>query len=199
MKDILIKDHSARMLSVLAASGLLIATGALSFGDSNKNEAEAKSEHAHQNMTHGAEHGEQVEEGKHPLKQLWAEINAARSHLHTLVETGELEKVHEAQEELSGLINQLSVKSQDFEESKQKRIKGTLKSMDKLLEDLHEVADAGRAEESKKKMEYLDSIFSVLKAQYPAHITSGEKAMEEKESHHEERSESHEHHGDSHH
>lgn len=184
MKDTLKIEQSVRMLTIIIACGLLTITGPLSFGNSGKSESDVKSEHAAEHKKHPSEHDDHMMKCEHHLHQLWAKINTAKRRLNTLVENGELDKVHEAQEELAKLLNQLPEASEELSDSKQKRVKRTLKSMDKLLVELHEVADDGQQSQTERKMKSLNSLFKVMKSQYSTDVTSGEEMIEAKETPH---------------
>ena len=206
MKDTLKIEQSVRMLTIIIACGLLTTTGPLSFGNSGKSESDVKSEHAAEHKEHAAEHkkhpsehDDHMMECEHHLHQLWAKINTAKRRLNTLVENGELDKVHEAQEELAKLLNQLPEASEELSDSKQKRVKRTLKSMDKLLAELHEVADDGQQSQTERKMKSLNNLFKVMKGQYSTDVTSGDEMKEDKETPYDDNWDNHEHGGHSQH
>ena len=199
MKDTLKIEQSARMLAIIIACGLLTTTGPLSFGNSGKSESDVKSEHAAEHKKHPSEHDDHMMECEHHLHQLWAKINTAKRRLNTLVENGELDKVHEAQEELAKLLNQLPEASEELSDSKQKRVKRTLKSMDKLLAELHEVADDGQQSQTERKMKSLNNLFKVMKGQYSTDVTSGDEMKEDKETPYDDNWDNHEHGGHSQH
>ena len=108
----------------------------------------------------------------------WAALKGARDEIAKRLDSGRLEEIHAVSEQLAPLANTLLERSSDLAPDNRARVEGAVKQMPKLADALHDAADAGNADETRRQLKRLDGLLDLVQTQYPASAltTSGTPA-----------------------
>lgn len=158
---------------------LLIGGGALAACGGEREAAAAPgAEHGqvaqHEHSEHGGHEGMpdmpgMAEEGaRAPAGTAWAELNAARDAIAQVVASGKLSEVHEKSKRLEPLGEALVAGAKSLPEDKRTRLEATLRQLPQVADALHDAADAGNADATRRELERLDGLIALIRAQYPA-------------------------------
>ena len=98
----------------------------------------------------------------------WSALVTARDGIAASVDEGRLEDVHAQAEHLAPLANALLERSTDLAPDKRARVEGVVKQMPRLADALHDAADAGKTDETRRQLKRLDGVLVVIRVQYPA-------------------------------
>jgi len=97
----------------------------------------------------------------------WSALRGARDAIAARVEAGQLAGVHAESEKLAPLAQALLETSGELEPEKRARVEGAVKQLPKVADALHEAADAGKLEETRRQLTRLDGLLALIRAQYP--------------------------------
>jgi uncharacterized cupredoxin-like copper-binding protein len=121
----------------------------------------------------------------------WAELRGVRDAIEADVEAGRLGEIHAKSERLVPLANALLEGSKDLAPEKRARVESAVRQLPRVAGALHEAADSGNAEATRRQLERLDGLLELIRAQYPAGAlpssapaTQGDHAMHEHASGH---------------
>ena len=102
------------------------------------------------------------------LAETWAALQELRNAIAADVEAGRLSEIHAKSERLTPLAEQLLERSSDLAPEKRTRVASAVKQIPKLAGALHEAADAGNVEATRRELERLDGLLELIRAQYPS-------------------------------
>ena len=118
---------------------------------------------------HKKEHGEHADMAKPASSTAALEtIHKLHAELAAQVKGKQLKSVHETCEKLTAAANALPGLSKDLPADKLKRVEGSVKNLAKALDALHDVADEGNQAGTEKRLKSVDSLLSLISAQYGA-------------------------------
>ena len=109
----------------------------------------------------------------------WAQLRAVRDAIAADVEAGHLGEIHAESERLVPAGNALLEGSNDLAVDKRTRLAAAVKQMPKLADALHEAADNGRADATRRQLKSLDGLLALIRAQYPADALGESSALHE--------------------
>lgn len=122
--------------------------------------------HGHWDQVHGGRAGEAT--AAEGLAGAWAGLEAARDAIAADVEAGRLETIHEKSEPVPGLANALLESSDGLDPAKRKRVAGAVRQLPKVADALHDAADAGDLDGTRRQLKRLDGLLQLIRAQYPS-------------------------------
>jgi uncharacterized cupredoxin-like copper-binding protein len=102
------------------------------------------------------------------VAETWAALRDLRDAIAADVEAGRLSKIHEKSERLAPLAEVLLERSTDLAPDRRTRVASAVRQVPKLAGSLHETADAGNAEATRRELGRLDGLLELIRAQYPA-------------------------------
>lgn len=102
------------------------------------------------------------------VAETWAALRDLRDAIAADVEASRLSKIHEKSEQLVPLAEMLLERSTDLAPDRRTRVASAVKQVPKLAGSLHEAADAGNAEATRRELGRLDGLLELIRAQYPA-------------------------------
>lgn len=102
----------------------------------------------------------------------WAELRGVRDAIAADVEAGQLGEVHAKSERLEPLAKALLDASKDLAADKRARVESAVKQMPKVADALHEAADSGNADATRRELKRLDGVLELIRAQYPPEALS---------------------------
>lgn len=140
-----------RAAAVFAGAFLLISQSALRAAEQKKEHGE----HGHADMARPSSSAAALE----TIHKLHAELT-------TQVNGKQLKAVHETCEKLTAAANALPGVSKELAADKLKRVEGSVKNLAKALDALHDAADEGKQADSEKQLKTVDSLLSMISAQY---------------------------------
>jgi hypothetical protein len=97
----------------------------------------------------------------------WAELRGVRDAIAADVKAGRLGEIHARSERLVPLANSLLESSKDLAPEKRARVESAVKQLPKVAGALHEAADDGNAEATRRELKRLDGLLELIRAQYP--------------------------------
>jgi hypothetical protein len=97
----------------------------------------------------------------------WAELRGVRDAIAADVGAGRLGEIHARSERLVPLANALLQGSKDLAPEKRAQVESAVKQLPKVAGALHEAADAGNGEATRRQLERLDGLLELIRAQYP--------------------------------
>jgi len=97
----------------------------------------------------------------------WAELLAVRDGIAADVEAGRLGEIHAKSERLVPLAKSLLEGSKELAVDKRARVESAVKQLPKVARALHEAADGGNAEATRRELKRLDGLLELIRAQYP--------------------------------
>jgi len=139
--------------------------------------ASADSDHDHDERSHSHESSAGAPSD---LAGAWSALQSARDAIAADVESGALGEVHSKAEPLPERVADLIAQSGDLDAAKRARVEGAAKQVARVADALHDAADAGNAEQTRKELTRLDRLLELIRAQYPA----GAFPKESSEHHH---------------
>ncbi len=128
---------------------------------------------AHEGDAGHGEHGTEHSEHRAAVQgggSAWAQLNAVRDSIAKDVESGKLSAIHEKSEQLGPLGEALLAGAKDVAAEKRTRIEGTLRQLPKVADSLHDAADAGKVDATRRELKRLDGVLALIRAQYPAEL-----------------------------
>ena len=159
------------MLAVvlLASGGLVWAESGHDHG-AHDHGAQETSTPSHHEGSHGASEPEGHAGASEPegLAGAWTALWSARDGIAADVEAGRLETIHEKAEPIPALAQALLRESGDLEPVKRARVESAVGQIPKVADGLHDAADAGDADRTRRGLERLDVLLQLIRAQYPA-------------------------------
>ena len=96
---------------------------------------------------------------------LWAEIDAKTKSLAELVAANKKDETYAAAETVEALVNAIPSKYPALAADKKKRVEGQVKNTARVLDELHDVMDAGKADEACKKLAQVEAALKIMKQQ----------------------------------
>ena len=96
---------------------------------------------------------------------LWAEIDAKTKSLAELVAANKKDETYAAAETVEALVNAIPSKYPALAADKKKRVEGQVKNTARVLDELHDVMDAGKADEAGKKLAQVEAALKIMKQQ----------------------------------
>lgn len=102
------------------------------------------------------------------LAETWAALQELRNAITADVEAGRLSEIHAKSERLTPLAEELLAHSSDLASEQRTRVASAVKQIPKLADALHEAADAGKVEATRRELGRLDGLLELIRAQYPA-------------------------------
>lgn len=93
-------------------------------------------------------------------------IHKLHAELAAQVKGKQLKVVHDTAEKLTAAVNALPAVSKDLPADKLKRVEGSVKNVAKALDLLHDAADEGEQGNSEKHLKTVDSLLTMISAQY---------------------------------
>lgn len=118
----------------------------------------------------GHEHGkEQAPRHDTPgsLAERWVALIHTRDAIARDLLEGRLEGIHEKAEKLPALANSLLEHPTSVDPAKLARLRGAVKQIPKVADALHEAADGGDKERTKRELKRLNGLLQLIQAQYP--------------------------------
>ncbi len=103
----------------------------------------------------------------------WAALWQVRDSIAADVDEGRLSEVHPKAERLTPLASALLESSHDLAPERRARVESAVKQMPKAADLLHEAADAGNGEATRRELKRLDGLLELIRAQYPEGALSG--------------------------
>ena len=97
----------------------------------------------------------------------WAELRGVRDAIVADVEAGRLGEIHAKSERLGPLSTALLEASKNLAADKRARVESAVKQMPKVAGTLHEAADGGNADATRRELKRLDGLLELIRAQYP--------------------------------
>jgi len=97
----------------------------------------------------------------------WADLRGVRDAIAADLEAGRLDEIHAKSERLEPLAKALLEASKDLAADKRARVESAVKQMPKVAGILHEAADAGNADATRRELKRLDGVLELMRAQYP--------------------------------
>ena len=143
---------------MFAGAFLLISQPALQAAEHKKEHGE----HGHSEMAKPTSAAAALES----IHKLHADLTAQ-------VKGKQLKSVHDTTEKLTAAANALPALSKDLPADKAKRVDGSVKNLAKALDALHDAADDENQANSEKHLKTVDSLISMISAQYGAAKKSG--------------------------
>ena len=101
-------------------------------------------------------------------KSAWTELTGLRDSIARDVESGKLGEIHEKAERLPALGQALVAGAKGLPGEKRTRIEATLGKLPKLADSLHDAADGGNAEATRRELKRLDGLVELVRVQFPA-------------------------------
>ncbi|MFZ5496558.1 MAG: hypothetical protein ACOZE5_14635 [Verrucomicrobiota bacterium] len=95
-------------------------------------------------------------------------IHMLHAELAEQVKSKKLKAIHETTEKLTATANALPGLSKDLPADKQKRVEGSVKNLAKALDALHDAADDGNQAGAEKQFKAVESLITMISAQYGA-------------------------------
>ena len=117
---------------------------------------------------HAAEKEERIKvEVKIPdsAEALWSEIETQRKALADAVAAKNKDEVFKLSETVEALVNAIPSKYPALATDKKKRVEGQVKNTARVLDELHDVMDAGKADEAAKKLAQVEAALKIIKGQ----------------------------------
>lgn len=96
---------------------------------------------------------------------LWAEIEAKTKALAGLVTAQKKDETYATAETVEALVNAIPSKYPALAADKKKRVEGQVKNTARVLDELHDVMDAGKADEAAKKLAQVEAALKIIKGQ----------------------------------
>jgi plastocyanin len=161
---------------------LLLAAVVPIWASSGCNEPAAVAQTDHGSHHEGAASAAQEGQGSTPsAAAAWAELVGVRNAIASALDGGRLGDIHPETEKLAPLARSLLERSADLGAEKRARLEGAVKQVPKLAGALHEAADAGNSDGTRRQLERLDALLELIRAQHPAGSlpAPGEVAPEE--------------------
>ena len=122
--------------------------------------------HGHPEQGHGGYAGTVTKaEG---LAGAWTALEAARDAIAADVEAGRLETIHQKSEPVPGLANALLEHSDGLDPAKRDRVEGAIRQIPKVADALHDAADGGNLDGTRRQLKRLDGLLRLIRAQYPS-------------------------------
>jgi len=122
---------------------------------------------------HGADAGDGSADAATPassveLAESWAALQDLRNAIAADAEAGRLSEIHAKSERLAPLAEHLIERSSDLAPESRTRVESAVKQIPRLADALHEAADAGKADATRRELGRLDGLLELIRAQYPA-------------------------------
>jgi len=117
---------------------------------------------------HAAEKEERIKvEVKIPdsAEALWSEIETQRKALADAVAAKNKDEVFKLSETVEALVNAIPSKYPALATDKKKRVEGQVKNTARVLDELHDVMDAGKADEAAKKLAQVEAALKIIQSQ----------------------------------
>jgi len=96
----------------------------------------------------------------------WAELRGVRHAIAADVEATRLGEIHAQSERLVPLANTLLAGSKDLAPDKRARVESAVKQLPKVADALHDAADQGSSEATRRQLQRLDGLLELIRAQY---------------------------------
>ncbi len=139
--------------------------------------APADEGHGHHDPGHGGHAGEAAQaEG---LAGAWAALEAARDAIAADVAAGLLKTIHEKSEPVPGLAKELLEHSDGLDPVRRKRVEGAVRQLPKVADALHDAADGGDLDGTRRELKRLDGLLQLIRAQYPSGALPTEPSHQE--------------------
>ncbi len=114
------------------------------------------------------EHGEGDQAGTQGgLAERWGALIHTRDAIAGDLEQGRLEAIHEKAEKLPALANSLLEMPTAIDPARLARLRGAVKQIPRVADALHEAADDGNEDRTKRELKRLDGLLQLIRAQYP--------------------------------
>lgn len=122
---------------------------------------------------HGAHTGHGDAGGAAPassgdLAETWAALQELRNAIAADAEAGRLSEIHARSERLTPLAEELLGRSSDLAPERRTRVASAVKQIPRLAGKLHDAADDGNAEATRRELARLDGLLELIRAQYPS-------------------------------
>lgn len=153
----------SKMLLASALVGFAALALPLTVSADSGHVVDSGSEHSGVHEGHGATPPQPTD-----LASAWANLMAARDAIAADVESGTLKAVHEKAEPLPDLVTALVERSGELDAGKRARVEGAAKQVARVADALHEAADRGDADRTRKELSRLDGLLALIRAQYSA-------------------------------
>ncbi len=96
---------------------------------------------------------------------LWSEIATQRKALADAVAAKNKDEVFKLSETVEALVNAIPAKYPALAADKKKRVEGQVKNTARVLDELHDVMDAGKADEAAKKLAQVEAALKIIQSQ----------------------------------
>lgn len=96
---------------------------------------------------------------------LWSEIDAKYKALADFVAAKKKDETYAAAETVEALVNAIPSKYGSLAGDKKKRVEGQVKNTARVLDELHDAMDAGKADEVTKKLSQVQAALTIIKGQ----------------------------------
>lgn len=97
----------------------------------------------------------------------WAELRGVRDAIAADVEAGRLGEIHAQSVRLVPLAKALLAGSKDLAPDQRARVESAVKPLPKVADALHDAADGGNLEATRRELKRLDGLLELIRAQYP--------------------------------
>jgi len=130
--------------------------------------AESGGEHGgHEHGGHEGSQAQAPEPGAATAAWAWAELRGLQNAIAADVKAGRLGEIHAKSERLIPLAHALLRASKDLAPENRARVESAVKQLVQVAGGLHEAADGGNAEATRRELKRLDSLLELIRAQYP--------------------------------
>ena len=153
-----------RMLSFVAFLPILLVMGTAARGDQS-------GQHDADHDSHAAPSAEEASTPS-TISSIWVQITAKRDAIAGLLQNKQLKGIHKETEALESLGDALLKSSSMLDEAKLARVRGAVKQMALVADNLHDAADKGDAAGAAAEFGKLEMLLRLIEAQYPAGVLS---------------------------
>ncbi len=112
------------------------------------------------------DHHEGAATGAEGLVEAWKAVMQARNAIQADVESGALGEVHAKAEPLPALIEAVLEASTELDPGRRQRVEGAAKQVERIADALHDAADGGDRDRTRRELERLDRLLKLIRAQY---------------------------------
>lgn len=161
-------------VSVFSFHSLLLAHSSRATEDAGYEHSHAHSRpHSHSNGAHQHEHASAQDHSHADLDlksvgEAWGVIQTSMQTIESSINKGNLEPIHEAEEELHTALHYMEENSGMVTGDKAKRLKSALTQAMKLSSNVHEISDTGNIPKTKTEFSKLQRALKLVEAQYAA-------------------------------